>query len=76
MRQAVGTHHSDPNLDSIICIVKMFDGHNGNQHKKKTIEGYELPIPWRVGSTDWIPLKDMKASNPFKTVELVVAQEL
>ena len=49
------------------------DGHNGNRHKKITTKGYELLTSWKDGSTDWIPLKDMKASNPLETAKFVVA---
>ena len=41
---------------------------------KKTTTGYKLHILWRDGSTNWIPLKDMKASNPLETAEFAVAR--
>ena len=49
------------------------DGHNGNRHKKITTKGYEFLTLWNDGSTNWIPLKDMRASNPLRTAEFAVA---
>ena len=51
-------------------------GHNGNRHKKITTKGYELLTSWKDGSTDWVPLKDMKASNPLETAEFAVARQI
>ena len=51
-------------------------GHNGNPHKLRTTKVYEFLVLWKDGSTDWIPLKDMYASNPLETVEFTVACQL
>ena len=51
-------------------------GHNGNRHKKKTTKGYEFNALWKDGSTNWIPLKGMYASNPLETAEFAVAHNL
>ena len=52
------------------------DDHNGNQHRKTTTKGYEFLTLWKDRSTDWIPLKGMKASNPLETAEFAVAQQI
>ena len=41
--------------------------------KLKTTKGYEFLVLWEDGSTDWIPLKDMYASNPLETAEFAAA---
>ena len=51
-------------------------GHNGNSHKLKTTKRYEFQVLWKNGSTDWIPLKDMYASNPLETAGFAVACQL
>ena len=51
-------------------------GHNGTYHKLKTTKGYEFLVLWKDGSTDWIPLKDMYASNPLETTEFSAACQL
>ena len=50
--------------------------HNGNSHRLKTTKGYEFLVLWKDGNTDWIPLKDMYASNPLETTEFAVACQL
>ena len=52
------------------------DGHNGNQHKKITTKGYKLLTSWKDGSTDWVPLKDMKASNPLEMAKFAVTRQI
>ena len=51
-------------------------GHNGNSHKVKTTKGYEFLVLWKDESTNWVPLKDMYASNPLETAEFAVACQL
>ena len=33
---------------------------------RTTTKGWELHVRWHDGSTDWIPLKDLKHSNPIE----------
>ena len=51
-------------------------GHNDNSHKLKTTKGYECLLLWKDESTDWIPLKDIHASNPLQTAKFTVACQL
>jgi hypothetical protein len=48
----------------------------GNKHPKKTTRGWKLLVEWRDGSTSWVPLKDLKASNPVELAEYALANNL
>ena len=37
---------------------------NGNLHPKMTTRGWSIEVEWKDGSISWVPLKDLKASNP------------
>ena len=49
---------------------------NGNSHTKITTRGWKLQVEWKDGSVSWIPLKDLKASNPVKLAEYAVANNI
>jgi hypothetical protein len=36
---------------------------------KLTTRGWKLLASWKDGSSDWIPLKELKASNPVEVAE-------
>lgn len=42
---------------------------NGNRIPKKTTTGWKLMIEWKDGSTTWVPLKEVKSSNPIELAE-------
>jgi hypothetical protein len=44
--------------------------------KKKTVKGWYLLIEWRDGSTSWVPLSELKASNPIETAEYAFANRI
>ena len=33
-------------------------------------------VEWKGGSTDWVPLKDLKTANPLELAEYVVANNI
>jgi hypothetical protein len=37
---------------------------SGQQRHKLTTVGWEMLVEWRDGSCNWVPLKELKASNP------------
>ena len=41
-----------------------------------TIKVWNLLVKWKDGSQDWIPLKDLKESNPAETEEYADADNL
>jgi hypothetical protein len=49
---------------------------NGNKHPRMTTKGWKLCVLWKDGSTSWVPLKDLKESNPIEVAEFAVAQNI
>lgn len=45
---------------------------NGTKRKVRTTKGWQLCIQWRDGSTNWIPLKDVKESNPVELAQYAI----
>jgi hypothetical protein len=43
---------------------------------KKTTAGWKLQVEWKDGSTQWIPLKNLKNSNPIELAEYAVANHI
>lgn len=50
--------------------------HNGNLTPKRTTRGWSLLLQWKGGTQSWIPLKDLKDSNPIELAEYAVANGL
>ena len=63
-----------------MSTLKRSDGfiisHGGNLQAKKKTRGWKLEVEWRDGSLIWIPLKDIKASNPFEIAEYAVVNNI
>ena len=53
-----------------------FTCQNGRKLPKRTTVGWDLQVEWRDGSTTWIPLKDLKESNPVEVGEYGVANKI
>jgi hypothetical protein len=49
---------------------------NGQRKPKITTIGWSFQVEWADGSTSWVPLKDLKASNPVEVAEYVVANQI
>ena len=49
---------------------------NGNRVAKPTTKGWEILVEWKDETTDWVPLKDLKASNPVELAEYAFANKL
>ena len=47
-----------------------------NLHPKKTTRGWKLEIKQKNGSLKWVPLKDLKASNPVELYEYEIANNI
>jgi hypothetical protein len=47
--------------------------HNGNKIPKKTTRGWKFNVEWKDGTSSWVPLKEIKASNPIELAEYAVA---
>jgi hypothetical protein len=46
---------------------------SGNRHPKKTTRGWDLLVEWKDGSSSWVPLKELKLSNPVELAEYAIA---
>jgi hypothetical protein len=49
---------------------------SGKKTRQKTTNGWQLLVSWKDGTTDWLPLKELKASNPIELAEYAVANKI
>jgi hypothetical protein len=49
---------------------------NGGKCCRRTTAGWKLMILMKDGSEQWVPLKEMKESNPVDFAEFAMAQDL
>lgn len=49
---------------------------SGHQVQKKTAHGWSLLVEWKEGSSDWVPLKDLKESCPIELAECAKANKM
>ena len=60
--------------------IKVADGfitsRNGNKTPKKTTCGWELLAQMKEGLAQWVPLKELKESNPVELAEYAVANKI
>jgi hypothetical protein len=67
-------HRSD---NSAIQIADGFTiSRNGNRIPKPTTQGWSLLVSWRDGSSDRLPLKDLKDAYPVQIAEYVAANKI
>lgn len=50
--------------------------HNGNQSKRITTKGWLVLVEWKDGTTAWLPLRQVKDSNPIELAEYAVQNKL
>jgi hypothetical protein len=43
---------------------------------KMTMNGWRLLVQWKDKTTSWIPVKDLKESNPIETAEYAIANKI
>ena len=46
---------------------------HGKQVKKRTTAGWQFEVEWKDGTTSWLPLKDLKETNPVELATYVIA---
>ena len=63
-------------LDNAISPEDGWYDNNGIRKRVITTKGWELRIKWKDGSTSWIPLKEIKASNPVEVAEYAVSRSI
>ena len=49
---------------------------NGQQRMRRTTKGWMFLVQWKDGSSNWIPLKDLKVSNPIEAAEYAVVNKI
>ena len=68
-------------LDGIISHQKLENAmssengwyeNNGVKRRVVTTKGWEIRIRWKDGSTSWLPLREVKASNPLDVAEYAI----
>jgi hypothetical protein len=48
----------------------------GVKRRRDTTKGWQLLIQWKDGSTNWVPLKDIKNSHPVQVAEYAVGNKI
>jgi hypothetical protein len=49
---------------------------NGQTTRRMTTKGWKLLVKWKDGTTDWLPLKDLKESYPVQVTEYAVTNKI
>ncbi|MHA7927589.1 MAG: Ty1/Copia family ribonuclease HI, partial [Marinobacter sp.] len=49
---------------------------SGNRSPKITTKGWELLVTWKDGTSDWVPLRRLKESNPVEVAEYATANNI
>jgi hypothetical protein len=62
--------------DEAIPIKDGFVIVNGQRKPKKTTKGWELLVEWKDGAVSWVPLKEIKESNPVEVAEYAIANKI
>ena len=63
----ISDHNSYGN--TILVSDGLFKSINGNNLPKKNTDGWKIQVGWKGISTSWVPLKDLKGSNPLELAE-------
>jgi hypothetical protein len=53
-----------------------FIDRRGKQQPRMTTKGWELQVEWRDGTASWVPLKDLKESNPIEVAEYATTNKI
>ena len=53
---------------------KYIKSNNGQDKLRKTTVGWSFHIKWKDGTSDWVPLKILKESNPVNIAKYCVAR--
>ena len=49
---------------------------SGQRRLRQTTMGWDLKVEWKDGSSQWVPLKVLKESNPVEVAEFAVARDI
>ena len=53
-----------------------YTDHRGKRKLCMTTQGWDLLVEWHDGTTSWVPLKDLKESNPVEVAAYAVANKI
>ena len=67
-------HRKDGN--AITKDESTFVDRNGKTQTRMTTRGWDMQVEWKDGTSSWIPLKDLKESNPVEVAEYAVANQI
>jgi Reverse transcriptase (RNA-dependent DNA polymerase) len=62
--------------DAVLVADAMATTKSGTQHRRHTTKGWDLLVEWKDGSSNWLPLKDLKESYPVEIAEYSVANRI
>jgi hypothetical protein len=62
--------------DEAVVIGDDFVIVNGQHKQKWTTKGWELLVEWKDGAVMWVPLKDLKETNPIEVAEYAIANKI
>jgi hypothetical protein len=72
--KAITDHRSDDRALSI--DMAYYTDKHGHSRPRQTTVGWDLQVEWADGTTSWLPLKDLKDSNPIETAEYAIGNNL
>jgi hypothetical protein len=72
--QSITDHESDG--DALTPEQGTYETSYGVIKKKITTKGWKLKVEWKDGTSSWIPLKDLKESNPLDVAEYARSRKL
>ena len=64
------------NGDALSKDDAMKNTRSGGSTMRHTTKGWALQVEWKDGTTSWVPLKDLKESNPVELAEYAVANKI
>ena len=72
LREIVDHRKDDTALSEEQSWIK----HGSNPVRRKTTKGWQLLVEWAEGTSDWIPLKDLKETHPIEVAEYARANKI
>ena len=62
--------------DAAMPMSSSYVGEGSAKKPVITTKGWKLKVKWKDGSFDWLPLSQIKESNPIEVVEYSIAQSI
>ena len=48
----------------------------GTRRRRRTTKGWKLLVGWKDGTSSWVPLKDLRESNPIEVAEYALVNKI